>query len=191
MLSFTVSERKLQSSLSIERYIHTMGVVKAARGLSKRYGADMEKASYAALLHDCAKDYPNDMKLRFCREYHIPVDDIMALNTELIHQFLGAEVAKREYLVEDEDILNAIRFHTTGRPGMSLLEKIIFIADYIEEGRRKFDTLEVSRELAYENIDKAMAFILKNTIEYIKLKDRALHPLSVEAYEFYKCYMEE
>ena len=97
MLSFLTSERKLQSALSLERYIHTMGVVKEAKKLAERYNADIEKASYAALLH----------------------------------QFLGAEVAKREYLVEDEEILNAIKYHTTGKPDMTLLEKIVFIADYI------------------------------------------------------------
>ena len=147
MLSFLTSERKLQSALSLERYIHTMGVVKEAKKLAERYDADIEKASYAALLHDCAKDYPKDMKLRFCKEYHIPVDDVMAKNIDLVHQFLGAEVAKREYLVEDEEILNAIKYHTTGKPDMTLLEKIIFIADYIEEGRKKFDTLDEAENL--------------------------------------------
>ena len=191
MLSFLTSERKLQSALSLERYIHTMGVVKEAKKLAERYGADIEKASYAALLHDCAKDYPKDMKLRFCKEYHIPVDDVMAKNIDLVHQFLGAEVAKREYLVEDEEILNAIKYHTTGKPDMTLLEKIIFIADYIEEGRKKFDTLDEARKLAYEDINKAMAFILKNTIEYVKEKNKPLHPLSVQAFEYYKKYLEE
>ena len=76
MLDFTVSERKLQSALSLERYIHTMGVVKAAKKLAVLYNANMNKVSFAALLHDCAKDYPEDMKLRFCREYHVQLDDV-------------------------------------------------------------------------------------------------------------------
>ena len=186
MLTFLTSERKLQSALSIERYIHTVGVVKEAKKLAKRYGADVEKAAYAALLHDCAKDYPNDMKLRFCREFHVKTDEFMLQVPDLTHPFLGAEVAKREYLVEDEEILDAIRYHTTGRANMTLLEKIIFIADYIEEGRKKFDSLEEARKLAYEDIDKTMAFVLFHTIEYVKLRNRPMHPLSVEAYEFYK-----
>jgi len=190
MLDYKTSERKLQSALSIERYIHTMGVVKAAEKLAKRYKADVAKAQYAALLHDCAKDYPPDMKRRFCREYHVPVDDIMLGTIDLTHAFLGAEVAKREYLVDDEEILDAIRYHTTGRPNMALLEKIIFIADYIEEGRKKFDTLDKARELAFEDIDKAMAFILKSTIEYVKERKRPLHPLSVEAYKYYETLTE-
>ena len=191
MLSFETMERKLQSALSLPRYIHTMGVVKTALKMAKKWGVDVDEARAAALLHDCAKDYPKDMKLRFCKEYHIPVDDVMAKNIDLVHQFLGAEVAKREYLVEDEEILNAIKYHTTGKPDMTLLEKIIFIADYIEEGRKKFDTLDEARKLAYEDINKAMAFILKNTIEYVKEKNKPLHPLSVQALEYYKKYLEE
>ena len=188
MLSFSECERRLQSTLSIERYIHTMGVVKAA---AKRYGCDRQKARMAALLHDCAKDFPPDMKRRFCKEYHVDVDEIMLETIDLTHAFLGAEVAKRDYGVEDEEILNAIKYHTTGKPDMTLLEKIVFIADYIEEGRKKFDTLEESRRLAFENIDKAMAFILKHTIEYVKQRGRTLHPLSVSAYEYYKKFEEE
>ena len=191
MLSFSECERRLQSTLSIERYIHTMGVVKAADKLAQRYGCDRQKARMAALLHDCAKDFPPDMKRRFCKEYHVDVDEIMLETIDLTHAFLGAEVAKRDYGVEDEEILNAIKYHTTGKPDMTLLEKIVFIADYIEEGRKKFDTLEESRRLAFENIDKAMAFILKHTIEYVKHRGRTLHPLSVSAYEYYKKFEEE
>ena len=189
MLSFTECERKLQSSLSIERYIHTMGVVKAADKLAQRYGCDRQKARMAGLMHDCAKDYPPDMKRRFCKEFHVDVDEIMLETIDLTHAFLGAEVAKREYGIEDEEILSAIKYHTTGRPNMTLLEKIIFIADYIEEGRKKFDTLEESRKIAFEDIDRAMAFILEHTIEYVKERKRTLHPLSVEAYEYYKKYI--
>jgi len=108
---------------------------------------------------------------------------------DLTHPFLGAEVARREYLVEDEEILDAIRFHTTGRAYMTLIEKIIFIADYIEEGRKPFDSLEEARKLAYEDIDKAMGYILYHTIEYVKERNRPLHPLSVEAFEFYKKFI--
>jgi len=191
LLSFTVSERKLQSSLSIERYIHTMGVVKAADKLAERYGYDRPKARMAALMHDCAKDYPADMKRRFCREFHVDVDEIMLETIDLTHAFLGAEVARREFGVEDEEILGAIKYHTTGRADMTLLEKIVFIADYIEENRKKFDSLDEARKIAFEDIDKAMAYILKHTIEYVNVRGRSLHPLSVEAYQFYKKFEEE
>ncbi len=186
MLSFNTMERKLQSALSLERYIHTMGVVKTAVKMAEFYNVDKNKAYAAALLHDCAKDYPADMKRRFCKEFHVPVDEIMLNQIDLTHSFLGAEVAKREYGVTDEEILDAIRFHTTGRINMTMLEKIIFIADYIEPKRKSFDGLEKARELAFIDTDKAMKFILEEVIEYIKERKMQLHPLSLEALEYYK-----
>ncbi len=188
MLDTETIKEKLQSALSIERYIHTLGVAEEAKKLAAVYGDEklVEKAEYAGLLHDCAKDYPKDMKLRFCKEYHVPVDDVMKKQVDLTHPFLGAEVAKREYGVADEEILEAIRWHTTGKADMSVLDKIIFIADYIEPNREPFEGLEQARKLAYEDLDKAMAYILESIIEYVKERNRALHPYSVEALEYYK-----
>lgn len=185
MLDFITTERKLQSALSIGRYIHTMGVVKTALRLAENYNVDKHKVHMAALLHDCAKDYPPEMKKRFCKEFHVPVDEIMLSCIDLTHAFLGAEVAKREYGVMDEEILNAIRYHTTGRKSMTAIEKIVFIADYIEPNRKVFDTLEEARKLAFEDMDKAMMFILQHTIAYVKERNRPLHPLSVEAFNYY------
>ena len=184
MLSFTVSERKLQSSLSIERYIHTMGVVKAADKLAERYGYDRPKARMAALMHDCAKDYPADMKRRFCREFHVDVDEIMLETIDLTHAFLGAEVARREFGVEDEEILGAIRYHTTGRADMTLLEKIIYLADYVEPNR-DFDGVEPLRKLCYEDIDAAMALGLKMSIEDLEERGSPIHQKTLEAYNCY------
>jgi len=185
MLSFTTMERKLQSALSIERYIHTMGVVSIAIKLAEHYGLDADKIKIGALLHDCVKDYPDYMKKRFCKEFHVAVDEVMLENIDLTHAFLGAEVAKREYGVKDEDILNAIRFHTTGRKEMSMVEKIVFIADYIELGRKPFEGLEEARQLAFYNVDETMEFVLKATIENVKERGKPLHPFSVEAFEYY------
>ena len=188
MLSIETMQEKLQSAISVKRYIHTLGVADEAVKLAEIYGTaqDQQKARVAGLLHDCAKDYPESMRQRFCKEYKVKTDEIMNKQTDLIHPFLGAEVAKREYQVMDEDVLNAIRYHTTGSPNMSLLEKIIFIADYIEPNREKFGGLDEARRLAYLDLDKAMAYILENTIEYVKARGRLLHPLSQEALEYYK-----
>lgn len=188
MLDKSVMQEKLQSSLSIKRYIHTLGVMKEAKKLAKIYGNDelVEKSEVAGLLHDCAKDYPVDLKKRLCKEYHVPIDDIMKAQMDLTHPFLGAEVAKREYLVDDEDILDAIRYHTTGRKDMSLLEKIVFVADYIEENRKPFDGLDEAKRLAYIDLDLAMKFILENTIKHVEERKLKLHPLSLEALEYYK-----
>lgn len=188
MLSVETMQEKLQSALSVKRYIHTLGVAEEAVKLAQIYGSvqEQQKARVAGLLHDCAKDYPESMRLRFCREYKVKTDEIMNKQTDLIHPFLGAEVAKREYQVMDEDVLNAIRYHTTGRKEMSLLEKIVFVADYIEPNREKFGALEEARRLAYLDLDKAMKYILENTIEYVRARGRLLHPLSAEALEYYR-----
>lgn len=188
VLSIDTMKEKLQSALSIKRYIHTMGVVDEAIKLAEIYGSqqDRQKAEVAALLHDCAKNYPEGLKLRLCKEYHIDLDDIMKAQTDLIHPFLGAEIAKREYLVDDEEILGAIRYHTTGKANMSLLEKIIFIADFIEPSRDSFKGLDEARRLAYLDLDMAMRYILEETIAFVKKRDLQLHSLSVEALDYYK-----
>lgn len=188
MLDKDTIKSKLMSALSTERYIHTLGVAEEAKKLAERYGDDKlaEKAEYAALLHDCAKDYPADMKRRFAKEYHVPLDDIMKKQIDLIHPFLGAEVARREYGVEDSDILEAIKWHTTGKKDMSVLEKIIFIADYIEPNRKSFEGLEKARTLAYKDLDEAMEYILDSTISYVRERNRLLHPYSKEALEYYR-----
>lgn len=188
MLDLGVIQEKLQSALSIKRYIHTMGVANEAERLAEIFGTqyDKQKARIAGLLHDCAKDFPPEMRERFCKEYKVPVDDYMKEVPDLIHPFLGAEVAKREYLVTDEEILGAIRFHTTGRANMSLLEKIIYVADYIEPNREPFEGLEEARRLAYLDLDMAMKYILEETIKYVKTRGRELHPFSIEALEYYK-----
>ncbi len=188
MLTTDIMKEKLQSALSVKRYIHTMGVAEEAMKLAEIYGTaqDRKKAEVAGLLHDCAKNYPNDLKIRLCKEYHIPLDDVLKEQKDLIHPFLGAEIAKREYLVDDEDILNAIRYHTTGRKEMSLLEKIIFLADYIEPNRTTFDGLEEARRLSYLDLDMAMRYTLEHTISYVKQRKLKLHALSLEALEYFK-----
>lgn len=191
LLSYNAISQRLQSTLSIERYIHTLGVVKSAKKLAAKYGVDDEKASMAALLHDCAKDYNEDMKRRFCKEYHIPIDEYMDKKIDLVHAPLGAEVARREFGVTDEEILDAIRFHTTGKPDMSLLTKIVFVADFIEPNRKKIENLDEIRRIAFEDLDKAVAYILKNTIDFVEKSGKVLHPLSLEALRFYEKAKEE
>lgn len=186
MLDYKTMQDKLQSSLSMNRYIHTLAVVDEAVKLSKVYGVDTEKARIAALLHDCAKDYPDDMKMRLAKEFHVEMDDIIKSQIDLVHSFLGAKVAKREYNVVDYEILEAIRYHTTGKKSMSMLDKIIFIADYIEPNRKVFDGLNEIRALVCTNIDLAVKKALEHTIAYTKQRDRILHPLTLEALEDYK-----
>ncbi|WP_317854025.1 nicotinate-nucleotide adenylyltransferase [Chakrabartyella piscis] len=186
-------KEKLQSALQIKRYIHTLGVESEAMKLAEIYGTkqDKQKAQIAGLLHDCAKDYPRDLQQRLCKEYKLALDEDTIRTPQLIHAVLGAEIAKREYQITDTTILDAIRYHTTGRPHMSLLEKIIYIADYIEPNREKFDGIEEARRLAYLDLDLAMCFILADTINYVKEQGRKPHPISEEALQYYKQYQED
>ena len=111
----------------------------------------------------------------------IPIRNVTMEEAVALSKEVGAEVAKREYKIKDEDILNAIRYHTTGRAGMSVLEKIVFIADYIEPNREQFEGLDEARRLAYLDLDMAMRFILEQTIEFVKERGRLL-----QALEYYK-----
>ena len=114
------------------------------------------------------------------------MDEIMEKQTDLIHPFLGAEVARREYQVTDEDILNAIRYHTTGRAGMSLLEKIVWLSDYIEPGRKQAPNLPEIRRIAFEDLDKALIMALENTLSYLKGGNMEIDSMTQKTYDFYK-----
>ena len=178
--------KKMEKTLDPKRYEHTLGVAYTASALAMRYQEDMNKALVAGLLHDCAKCMDNEKKLHICQKHHIPVTDIEKKNPYLLHAKVGRHVAKKQFHIHDKDILNAILNHTTGRPGMSPLEKIVFIADYIEPNREKFEGLEEARRLAYLDLDMAMRYILEETIAFVKQRGRLLHPLSLEALEYYK-----
>lgn len=177
---------KLHSVLTPKRYKHTQGVAQESIQLAKRYGANSDKAYLAGLLHDCAKCFTDEEKLMLCDKYSLRLDDILKRQPDLTHSFLGAKIAEEEYGIKDREILDAIAYHTTGRPNMSILEKIVFIADYIEPNREYFEGLEKVRELAYKDINKAVIYSLENTINYNKNKNRIIHPLGIAALDYLK-----
>ncbi|MDO4300894.1 MAG: bis(5'-nucleosyl)-tetraphosphatase (symmetrical) YqeK [Clostridia bacterium] len=177
---------RLHSVLTPKRYKHTQGVAQEALQLAKRYDIDSDKAYLAGLLHDCAKCLTDEEKLELCDKYGLILDDILKSQPDLTHSFLGAKIAEKEYGINDNEILDAIAYHTTGRPDMSMLEKIIFIADYIEPNRDYFQGLDKVRELAYKDINKAVICSLENTINYNKHKKRIIHPLGIAALEYLK-----
>lgn len=177
---------KLHSVLTPKRYKHTQGVAQESLQLAKRYGADTDKAYLAGLLHDCAKCFTDEEKLELCDRYGLVLDDILKSQPDLTHSFLGAKIAKEEYGINDSEVLDAIAYHTTGRPNMSILEKIVFIADYIEPNRDYFEGLDKVRELAYKDINKAIIYSLENTINYNKNKKRIIHPLGIAALDYLK-----
>ena len=177
---------KLINELDEARYQHTLGVMYTAASMAMRYGEDIEKALIAGLLHDCAKCIPALDKAAMCEQHGIKISETEMKNLGLLHAKLGAFLAEKEYGVEDPDILMSIKSHTTGRPGMSLLEKIIYIADYMEPGRKELPNMADVRKLAFEDIDKCLYRILKDSLVYLKSLDRVIDPMTEETYHYYK-----
>ena len=179
-------EKKLKKELDKERYTHTLGVMYTAASLAMAYDVDMKQAMYAGLLHDCAKCIPNSDKLKMCRKHNIDISSAEEKNPFLLHAKLGAYLAKTEYDVTDEEILHAISVHTTGAPGMNTLDKIIYIADYIEPGRKPLPDMELIRQIAYQDLDRTMEKILANTLAYLQTTDGQIDDMTAKTYQFYK-----
>ncbi|MBP5225374.1 MAG: bis(5'-nucleosyl)-tetraphosphatase (symmetrical) YqeK [Lachnospiraceae bacterium] len=177
---------RLKEELDPHRYSHTMGVAKTARKLAVRYGADPERAYLAGLLHDCAKNVPKEDRIGTAERYGVELSDVERRNTSLIHAKLGAAMAKRDYGVEDQEILSAIRWHTVGRPGMTLLEEIVYVADFIEPTRKKLPQLDELRELAYEDLDECVVRMLESSFSYLRAQGREIDPAGMETYQYYK-----
>ena len=177
--------RKLKPKLNEKRYVHSVGVEYTAATLAFVYGADIQKARIAGLLHDCAKCIPTEEKLKKAKKYGLPINKSEKANPDLLHGKLGAYIAKEKFGIKDPDILSAITYHTTGHPGMSLLDKIIFVADYIEPNRKMIRDLTEIRREAYEDIDKCIIHILENTLEYLIYKDTIIDELTKETYDYY------
>lgn len=179
-------KKKLHHRLDRVRYEHTLGVMYTASALAMCYHADIDKALLAGVLHDCAKCIPNDKKLRLCKKYGLSVNAAQKRNPGLLHARLGAEIAIKKYQVDDPEILDAIRYHTTGRPNMALLEKIVYIADYIEPNRTEAPNLEKLRHLAFVDIDACLFAILNDSLEYLRARKEAIDPMTEEAYQYYQ-----
>lgn len=184
---------KIKKVLSKKRYSHTLGVQYTSACLAMKYGCDIQKAGIAGLLHDNAKCITDEGLLNQCMKYNISISEVERRNPYLLHAKLGAYFAQKEYFIDDENIINAIIFHTTGRPNMSLLEKIVFVADYIEPNRKQLKCLEEIRKQSFENLDKAVYMILEQTLLYLKeeKEDNSLEidELTVKSYEYYKAML--
>lgn len=184
-------KRKLKKALDKERYEHTLGVMYTASCLAMAHGCNMEDAKLAGLLHDCAKCIPNDEKIVLCEKNDILITSIEYENPSLLHAKLGALLAEKEYGVTNPKLLHAIRVHTTGEPDMSILDKIIYIADYIEPNRDKAPNLSYVRELAFRDLNVCMAEILHDTLNYLSGRKGSIDPITQITYKFYKQYKEE
>ncbi|MCR4718617.1 MAG: nicotinate-nucleotide adenylyltransferase [Firmicutes bacterium] len=166
-------EEKLKTMLTHERFLHSLGVRDTAVHLAKLYGADEKKAEVAGLLHDNAKNMDNMYER--CRDLEVELDEFELRNPALVHAKLGAETAKCEFGISDSEIINAIRWHTVGRPDMGLLEKIVFVADLIEPNRN-FPDVKKIRQIAENSIDSAFLECVKSTVEVNKMRGADVHP---------------
>ena len=178
--------KKLEKQLDAKRFEHTLGVAYTAGALAMCTHADIDKALIAGLLHDCAKCMSNEKRISICKKENIPITKIEEKNPFLLHAKVGRYLAQKQFHIEDEDILNAILYHNTGRPDMSLLEKIIYVADYIEPRRNKASNLEKMRYLAFQDLDQTMYEILAGTLAYLKKKNANIDPMTRQAYEYFE-----
>ncbi|WP_147532427.1 bis(5'-nucleosyl)-tetraphosphatase (symmetrical) YqeK [Bacillus marasmi] len=170
----------VKTQLTEHRYQHTLGVMESAIELAKQYGADPKKAELAAIFHDYAKFRPKkEMQQIIIDQGMNPL--LLQYNSELWHAPVGAYLVEKEAGITDSEILNAVRFHTSGRPEMTLLEKVIYLADYIEPGRH-FPGVEEVRELAKISLTDALIASMKNTIVFLLKKNQPVFPDTIDTY---------
>jgi predicted HD superfamily hydrolase involved in NAD metabolism len=172
-------KNEVQKMLKPKRFKHSLGVEKETVKLCKLYHVNEEEGRLASILHDCAKGFSAEKLLDYAKVYQIDVDEIMLDLPDLLHGPIAAMYAKECFGLENEDIFNAIWYHTTGRKYMSKLEKIIYLADMIEEDR-KFNGIEEIRNEALIDLDKALLMSCNCTIGYIIKENRLIHPLTIE-----------
>ena len=171
----------VKRQMNERRLHHTLGVARTAKELARRFGVDPEKAEIAAILHDYCKQWPEE-KIRKVIETTTDVpEDLLLYSKEIWHAHAGAEIVRRELEIEDEEILNAIRYHTTGRIEMSLLEKVVCLADYIEPGRKYPGVNEIRRQ-AVSGIDQALVEAFANTISFLVQRKSKVYPVTFLTY---------
>ena len=177
---------QLSKELKDSRLMHTFGVIDTASALAKAYQADIKKCEKAALLHDCAKYMPLDEMIAICERNFIELNELEKKKNSLLHAKAGACLAYEKYGIKDKEILDAIKYHTTGKPDMSLIEKIIFVSDFIEPGRDFSEKLPMYRMIAMADINLVCMNILKDTLDYLESLNEEIDPLTKETYAFYK-----
>lgn len=184
--NFFKTKKILRKYLDRDRFEHSEGVMYTAAALAMRYGEDLEKAQIAGILHDCAKCIPDSKKLKICEKNHIEITEAEKCSPFLLHAKVGAYIAKEKYDIVDTAILNAIVCHTTGKPAMTLLEKIIYISDYIEPMRNKASNLDEVRKMAFVDLDETLFKILSDTLIYLEQSSKKMDPMTMQTYEYYK-----
>ena len=176
----TEALKLVEPHLTEHRYVHTVGVTDTAIELAEKYGADRQKTEIAAIFHDYAKFRPKDEMRQVIIDQGFP-KDLLEYSPELWHAPVGAYLVRCEIGIEDKEILNAIKYHTSGRPEMTLMEKCVFIADYIEPGR-SFPGVDEVREMVQQDLDQAIALSLRNTVQFLMKKNQPVYPATFFTY---------
>ena len=171
----------LKNRLTEKRYTHSLNVADSAKKLARLYGYDEEIAYTAGLIHDCCKDTPAGLQLSYMLENGVELSEYELGVAKLYHSICGSVFVKKEFGIDNQDIINAVRYHTTGRKNMSLLEKIIFIADFISD-ERDYNGVDIMREKAVKSLDEAIVEGLSFTIKDLIDQVRIIHPDTLDAY---------
>ena len=173
----------IKERLSEARFIHSMNVAKSAAELAEKYGADREKAYTAGILHDIMKEETHEAQRAYITRNGIALTELEKLHGQVLHQMAGALYCRWELGIDDEEILGAVRYHTTGRRNMTLLEKVVYTADFISEDRCYPDG-EVMREKAQISLEEAMLYSLRYTVNSLSSKTLLIHPDTLECYNW-------
>ena len=169
----------IRERLTPKRYEHSLNVSEEAMRLAKRYGANVEKAAIAGILHDIMKDTPVDEQLKLITKFGTILTEVQKVSSKLLHAISGALYIENVLKIEDKDILNAVKYHTTSRPNMSKLEKVVFIADFTSS-ERDYNGVNIMRNAANESLEKAMLEGLSFT-----LSDLASRKLPIDENTFF------
>ncbi len=177
----------IKSRLSEERYLHSLGAEETARELAYMFSVDPEKAALAGLIHDNAKNISYEEMLSIIKKNNFDIEENVKNNQKILHAYLGSFLAEKELHIEDQEILEAIKFHTTGRVNMSIFEKIIFLADKIEANTRDIDfrceVLNILKET--NNIDKAVMYCVERTIRSLLDRKLKISPITIDVWNNY------
>ena len=177
---------RLSETLNPYRFEHSLSVSFISMALAMRYDCDLKKAELAGLCHDAAKRFTDETILKKCDKRGIEISEEEKKALPVLHAIYGAWMAEHKFQIHDPEILSAIRWHTTGKANMSILEKILFVSDYIEPRRSSAPGLEQYRKLAFQDLDLTVYRIAESSLTYLKDKREYIAPRTVEAYEYYK-----
>ena len=173
-------KKDLKNILSEKRYTHSVGVMEMAAKLAEIYGADVETAKLAGILHDIAKEMSSEEKLKYVKENNIIINEVERINTPILHGKIGADIAKKKYGI-NEQVQRAIEYHTTTNPNMDLISKIVYVSDKIELNRKSEDyDIKYERELALKDIDKTIIYIIDSNIKSLLNKGKLIEAEMIE-----------